>query len=297
MLFSAFKKFSRNTLVIIDGKKSIDHHQYAIQTFCQKYSKTLFINFEGRIDLLNLEQSRNKYTKVVLLSALRERPEDAQIRLYQELQRIWKNELIIFYVKSSRGGDYSLPDYRETQTNLDLQDYSDRKVNDKLRDFFDINSVEEFHGTICLSVVFLLLTVLLHQFSQNQMNLQQTKMRNLTQRFFDNYNPQLFPGQNPQPIQNNMENILKGIKTDSNEKNQPIINLAFSSSSEKVINTQDQKREIEKLKQESIKLKRQLAEKQKRIEELESRTLVDHLKKSSENIVQNSYKNLLSIFS
>jgi hypothetical protein len=281
--------------VITDGKKAIDHHRNAIQTFCQKYSKTLFINFEGRLDL-NLEEQRNKYNKVVLLSAIRERPEDAQIRLYQELQRIWQNNIIIFYVKSSRGGDYSLPDYRETQLNLDLQDYSDRKVDEKLRDFFDISSVEEFRGTICLSVAFLLLTVLLHQFSQNQTNLQQTNMRNLTQKFFSHYNPQLFPEQSPQPTQNDVKSILKRIKTDSTEKNQPIINIAFSSSPGKMTNTQDAKREIEKLKRENIKLKRQLAETQTEIENLKSKTLVDHFKQSSEDILKNSYQNLLSFF-
>jgi len=254
------------------------------------------MDFEGRLDL-NLEQSRDKYHKVILLSALRERPEDAQIKLYQDLQRVWKNDLIIFYVKSSRGSEYSLPGYRETQVNLDLQDYSDKKVNDKLQDFFDISSVEEFRGSICLSIAFLLFTVFLHQFSLNQTeNLSQPKMIDLTQRFFDYYNPQLFPEQSPQPTQNDMENLFKRIKTDSSERNQPIINLAFSSSAEKMTNIQDQKKEIEKLKKENIELKRQLAQKQKIIEGLESKTLVDHFKQSSENILKNSYKSLLSVF-
>jgi len=156
LLFSVKKRFSRKTLVIGDVKSDQDHHLIAIKNLSGKYSKALYKSFAEAV-VMDLEEAKETYHQVILLSGVRERPDDIQISLYKNLQEHWKKNLMVFYVKLFKGSDFSLPDFEATQVNLDSEDFSNRKIKENLKGFLNISFLEEFRGTVCICAVLLLL--------------------------------------------------------------------------------------------------------------------------------------------
>jgi len=160
ILFSAKIIFSRKILVIIDeSEKSVDTHcRSLIEEFCKKYFKVSDTNFKGQIDS-SIDISRNRYNKTVLLSAMKNRWQGPQKAFCEDLQNEWKKDLLIFYI-SSEGHDWKLSDFQAAQENLCVKDYLDKKVNDKLEEFFKLTFIEEFRGTISTCILASLLFLL-----------------------------------------------------------------------------------------------------------------------------------------
>jgi len=279
ILLSFMKKCLRKTLFIIDGKKSIEHHKNSIQTLSEKYSKVSYSDFTGKLEL-NLEKSRNSHHKVILLSALRERPEDIQLQLYKDLERLWKKNLVIFYVKLSKGGDFYIPNCEATQVNLNLQEYSNHKIKENIETLFETSFLEEFRGTISFCLGLLLICVLI----LSQINIEQpTKEIDPAKAFFSLYDPRIL-GQ-----KNMLLEILK--KADNS---QALVNEIFEDidrflqeTSQKLITISLNKNQVpkdlslaklRKQKKENAKLKRE-------VEDLKSRTLLDHLKQAFRSLV------------
>jgi len=155
ILFSAKKKSVRKTLVINDVKSDKNHHLNAIKKFTKKYSNVTEMDFTGKLEL-DLNQAKEQYNRIILLSALRERPEDSQLLLYKSLQGAYKKNLMIFYLKLSKGKDFSLPDFEAAQVNLEPQDYTSQKINENLKTFLNTSFLEEFKRTIWIFMALIL---------------------------------------------------------------------------------------------------------------------------------------------
>jgi len=283
IFFSFIKKSSRKTLVIIDGKKSIDRHRNVIQTLSEKYSKVSYSDFTGKLEL-DLEKSKEIYNKVILLSALRERPEDIQLKLYNDLQRLWKKNLVIFYVKLSKGSDFHILNCESTQVNLDIQDYSNHKVKENIKTLLDTSFLEEFRGTISFCLGLLLICVL----TLSQMNIEYPITQiDPAKQFFGQYNhrilnQKIFLSKIMQKSDNSqafVNDILKGVNTSSQVKSQQLLTISSNLLDKNpILKGPYLEAQLQKEKIQNAKLK-------KKIEDLQSRTLFDYLKQTFQSLV------------